>query len=135
MERIAYSGELLKGREFVRETKDCTVMAWANCFDCDYKKAHAWLKKFGRPFRRGPTTDKLKEALSSCKIAKVRFGPYSQQNRITLEQFTKKHPNGRYYVLVRGHALCVKDGVVYDHSDKPRRQVVFAVRVYLEGEI
>lgn len=135
MERIAYSPEIIEVSRKFKEHNDCTVKAWVNCFDCSYEKAHAWLKRFGRQNRRGPTMDKLQAALESCKIAKVRIGPYSRGNRITLSNFCKTHNKGRYYVVVRGHALCVKDGVVYDHSDGFRRQVIFAARVYLEGEL
>lgn len=135
MERIGYSEENKLARDKLKETRDCTVHAWSTCFDEPYEKACAYLSKFGRPKRRGMTMENIKNALNACTKAKVRFGPYSEANRITLENFTKKHPVGRYYICVRGHALCVKDGIVYDHSDKPRRQVTFAARIYLEGEI
>lgn len=135
MERIGYSEEHLAASKRLKETKDCTVMAWANCFDSTYEKAHSYLKQFGRPYRRGMFPKEIEAALRAYTKAKVKFGPYNTKNRILLKDFVVKHPQGRYYVLVRGHALCVKDGVVYDHSDKPRRQITFAARVYLEGEI
>lgn len=135
MERVGYNQEHINSRLKLKEYRDCTVMAWSNCFDCEYEKAHTYLKKHGRKNRRGMFEEGILTALKACTKAKVKFGPYSRQNKITLKAFVEKHPKGRYYVLVRGHALCVKDGVVYDHSDKPRRQVTFACRVYLEGEL
>lgn len=136
MERIGWSEEHLSSSKKFREHNDCCVLAWANTFDCEYEKAHAWMKRFGRNNRRGVYAKDVKAALKGCTKAKIKFGPYgSEVQGITLNQFTKRHPVGRYYVLVRGHALCVKDGVVYDYKDGPRRLVVFAARVYLEGEL
>lgn len=135
MQVIGYSQKLLNGRTKKRETKDCVVMSWSNCFDAPYEKSWEYLKQFGRPWRRGMSLKDIKDALIACKKTKVKFGPYNSKNRVTLKKFTEKHPIGRYFVVVRGHALCVKDGVVYDHSERPGRQVVFAARVYLEGEI
>jgi len=77
----------------------------------------------------------IEKALVGCKKAKVKIGPYGTTERINLRKFCEKHNKGRYYILVRGHALCVKDGVVHDYKDGPRRFVTFAARVYLEGEI
>lgn len=91
--------------------------------------------RHGKTHGRGMDRIEIMRALESCKRAKVKFGPYSPWNRVTLKKFIEKHSKGRYYILVRGHALCVKDGVVYDYYPGMRRQVTFAARVYLEGEV
>lgn len=136
MERVGYSEEHYNSRLNLKETNDCTVMAWVNCFDCSYEAAHIWMHRFGRNARRGMTLKQIEAALKGCRKAKVRFGPYGKEEKgITLNQFVKKHPVGRYYVTVRGHALCIKDGVLYDFKESKRRIVDFAARVYLEGEI
>lgn len=135
MEWINYDMELVCASSAKKEWGDCTVMAWCNTFDCSYEKAYKWLARFGRKHRKGMKIGQIKDALSACKIAKVRFGSYDRKNTICLSKFCKKHPVGRYYVLVSGHALCVKDGVVYDWKEGSRRQVRFACRVYLSGEI
>lgn len=118
----------------MKEKNDCTVKAWVNVFDCSYVAAHSWLKRFGRRDGRGMMPKDLKRALAACKKAKVKLGPYSRSRRITVSQFIKAHPVGRYYVANRDHAFCVKDGVVHDWQFGPRRQITFAARVYLEGE-
>lgn len=119
----------------MKETNDCTVIAWSICFDAPYSHSHFWMKRHGRPNRRGMQLLQIQQALDNCKKAKIRKGPYNRRNRITLSAFCKAHPVGRYYVLVARHALCVKDGIVHDWKHGPRRQVQFAARVYLEGEI
>lgn len=135
MEWINYSDELIGSSRKAREDNDCTVITWANVFDCDYEKARKYLSQHGRNTRRGMQLYQIKNALKGCKKAKVVIGPYDASNRICLSHFCNKHTKGRYYVCVRGHALCVKDGIVYDYKQAARRQVTFACRVYLEGEI
>lgn len=129
-----YSDELKKASSDMNEKNDCTVLAWSNCFDAPYQHAHIWMKRHGRLGRRGMTRKQVESALNACKKARIRIGPYTRTNKITLSAFCKAHPVGRYYVCVRGHALCVKNGIVHDWLHSPRRQVQFAARVYLEGE-
>lgn len=135
MEVINYSQELEASSRSFKERGDCTVLAWANVFDCSYEKAHAHMRKFGRKNKRGMLIHQIESAIFSCKKAKVRKGPYSRDNKITLKKFCDQHSEGRYYVLVRGHALCVKDGVIHDYKAGLRRQVHCAFRIYLEGEV
>lgn len=117
----------------MKETNDCTVKAWFNVFNAPYHLCHKYLKGYGRVHRRGMTLDQIKRALNGCKKTKVVYGPYSDKNRITVTQFCKKHPVGRYYVTSRGHAFAIIDGVVHDWHHGPRRQIKFAARVYLGG--
>lgn len=115
----------------MKETNDCTVKAFAVVFDTTYEKAHAHLKvNCGRQNRKGIIS---RDVLSqSIKKTKHKVGPYSKTNRITLGKFIEKHNQGRFYVCVRGHALAVIDGVIYDYKEGLRRQVTWAMRVYLD---
>lgn len=129
--KTSYTEDILR----LKETNDCTVVAWANVFDCEYTKAHAWMKRFGRIHRKGMQLSEITAALNSCTKAKIKIGPYTRTNRISVSKFCKQHDKGRYYVCVRGHAFAIKDGVVYDYYAGPKRLINFACRVYLEGEI
>lgn len=114
----------------MKETNDCTVKAFAVVFDTTYEKAHAHLKhNCGRQNRKGIVSREV--IVPSLKKSKYKVGPYSKTNRITLKNFLEKHSEGRFYVCVRGHALAVIDGVIYDYKEGLRRQVTWAVRVYL----
>ena len=132
---IDYSDHLRESSKKMNEHNDCTVKAWSNVFDCPYQNAHTWLKAHGRRNRIGLYEKEIRRALDACKKALVKYGPYSTDNRITVSAFCKKHPKGRFYVCSNGHAFCIKDGIVYDHHHGPRRQIKFAARVYLEGEL
>jgi len=120
-----------KDRLRFKERNDCTVVTFAEVFNTTYDKAHEHLKvNCGRLNRKGLKTIQL--LAPSLKRTKFKVGPYTKQNAITIGQFVKKHPIGRYYVCVRGHALAIIDGVVCDHSERFRRKIIFAMRVYLE---
>lgn len=115
----------------MKEHNDCTVKAFAITFNTSYEKAHGHLKKYcGRQNRKGIVSREV--IVPSLKKTKYKVGPYSRANRITLKNFIEKHSEGRFYVCVRGHALSVVDGVIYDYKEGLRRQVTWAMRVYLE---
>lgn len=126
-----YTGMFSESTRAMKETNDCTVKAFSVVFNTTYEKAHAHLKNYcGRQHRRGlRSIDVLPPSL---KKTKYKVGPYSRTNRITLKNFIEKHNEGRFYVCVRGHALAVVDGVIYDYKEGLRRQVTWAMRVYLE---
>lgn len=115
----------------MKESNDCTVKAFAVTFNTSYEKAHVHLKKHcGRQNRKGIVSREV--IVPSLKNTKYKVGPYTRANRITLKNFIEKHNEGRFYVCVRGHALSVVDGVIYDYKEGLRRQVTWAMRVYLE---
>ena len=116
----------------IKDKGPCTAMAWATVFGCSPVDAREYLYNFGyRRGKGGMTTEQVIKALSAVKKSTVVRGPYTKQNQIRLQDFIKLHPQGRYYVLVRGHALAVIDGVVYDHKEGLRRVVTNAFRVYV----
>jgi hypothetical protein len=113
----------------------CTVVALMVVMGCSFEDAQWWMKhKAGRKHGRGLLRKDQDRAFSAMKNTKVVNGPYTIQNRITLNQFLKKHPVGRFYCCSRGHAFAIIDGVVYDHQNKPRRQITYAKRIYRKGE-
>jgi len=60
---------------------------------------------------------------------RVTLGPYTIANKITISRFCKKHPKGKFYVCVRGHALAILDGVPSDNTST-RKFVCAAWRIY-----
>lgn len=48
---------------------------------------------------------------------------------MNLSTFAKKYPRGKFYILVKGHALAIIDGEIVDHTDKPKRRVYYAWEV------
>lgn len=48
---------------------------------------------------------------------------------MTLSTFAKKFKRGKFYILVKGHALAIINGEIVDHTDKPKRRINFAWKV------
>lgn len=108
------------------ETNDCTVIALATALECSYKEAHQILERWGRRKRKGIPLD------LTLQTRGKEIGITERMNfekSPTLRQFIKDNPEGNFIVIVRGHALCVKNGVIYDHSERPQRRVLQAYRV------
>lgn len=118
-----------------KEHNDCAVIALAIVLDTTYAKCHAFLKKNGRRNKRGTPYSVSEKAIKSMIRYRYVKGPYSNSNKKSLKKFCQDHPEGRFLVGVRGHALAVIDGVIHDHKEGLRRQVIRAYRIYKPGEI
>lgn len=123
--------EKFKDQNRYCEKNDCTVMAMATAFGISYKVAHNHIKKNlgrvdGKPVRMFPS---FSSSFPFGTVDTHRFKIDGIKNNITLGKFCEQHPKGRFILLVQGHALAVVDGVVYDHSEKPRRHVLLAYEI------
>lgn len=124
--------EIVAARKLFRETNDCTVISFTQVWDTTYDLAHKHLKKqFRRPNRGGPSWANCHKAVELCPKTKITDMGYTRDNKITINQFIERHPKGRYWVFVSGHALAIIDGVLYDHSYKLKRRVILAFKVEL----
>lgn len=122
--------EFISLKQELREHNCCTVVALWSATSRPLRDCFKFMKANGRINRRGMTKLEWNKALESMTKFKVVKGPYSQRNRITVNQFIKKHSEGTYYVANNGHAFCIKDGEVWDHTEGLRRQITCAYRIY-----
>lgn len=109
------------------ETNDCTVVSLAYALRITYDAAHLIMGKAGREHRKGASMFMAARLIEPGRLVEVKGLP---NPAITLNEFCKTHSIGRYWVGVTGHALVVENGRVCDHSDKGRRRVGKAWRVY-----
>ena len=56
---------------------------------------------------------------------------YKKETGYTVKSFMEQHPTGRYFMIVRGHAVALVDGVLYGNSceqyDGFRRPVRYVI--------
>lgn len=132
-----YEEEEICSDPFYKSDRNCcTVVAFTQVFNCSYKDAYEYFhRSVGRVKGRGVKESQVDSIFSNLKKSKWVKGEYSRQNKITINNFIKKHPKGRFYCVVHQHAVAIIDGVLYDHNRSKRRFIVGAYRVYLEGEI
>jgi hypothetical protein len=113
-------------RKALNETNDCTVTSLAFVMDWSYREAHSHMRSFaGRAV--GGRAPMHMGALALNALSEVKG--LCPDKGVTLGEFCKAHPVGRYWVNVTGHALAVINGQVHDHSLKPRRRVRYAWRI------
>ena len=137
------------------EKNDCSVRAIANAFDVCYDTAHGFAADvLKRKARKGAknmymnlikaknvTFDLFSNTLFpetrtyklSGKAAPINPTYTHKKVKYTVKTFCASHNEGTYIVLVKGHALCIKNGIVIDNSnyqfDGYRRPVNSYVKV------
>lgn len=140
------------------ETNDCVVRAFMCVLNIKYSEAHEWVKKnFDRKDLQGVYTDwfihkvvdktyfnyKLKmlgvskHATYYMKIKKDNYGWPTLENEgkgYTIQTFIENFPKGRYFVIVKGHAIAIVDGVMWGNRDDQlfglRRRIKWVVEAY-----
>lgn len=127
------SKELLKQGSSIAsgETNDCVVFAFASAFGLDYDTAHAEVKqRFKREDKKGTRHGNLvgglqvgtvchgKRVTEVIKNPTTNYKAYGQvvPRSLRLSSFTAQRSKGTYLVLVRGHAIAVRDGVIVDNN-------------------
>ena len=139
----------------VNEKNDCAVRAFANAFNITYDTAHMFAAtKFDRKPRKGVkgmfiTLSKLGFAtfdlFSNTLFPETRTykldGVLNPINKdythkdvsYTVKTFCEQYNKGTYIVIVRKHALTIKDGIVIDNPNYRftgyRRIVESAVKI------
>jgi len=139
------------------ETNDCVVRAFASSFEVPYDVAHKFIaEEFKRKPRCGTfgTVSKMvglyddnfrfngKEIIiignrkNSYLIGSleypVKVKGEMKMRQMTVGTFIKKYPKGTFFVLVKGHAFTIKDGVVignWDDAVKTKRPMRCAFQI------
>lgn len=97
------------------DRNDCSVRALSIAANMPYADAHRLFALAGRrDGRRTPVfvTAGIHERLGYTRIPTVGSTHYGTQ--MTVAQFLRAHPRGRYVLHRRSHAFAVVDGVVHD---------------------
>ena len=128
----------------LNEKNDCAVRAFANAFNISYDVAHKFAEdKFARKAKKGVkgmfiTLSKLGFAtfdlfqnslfpeirtysihpLARSKSGKLVNTKYTHKEVAhTVKTFCEQYNKGTYIVIVRKHALTIKDGIVIDNPN------------------
>lgn len=107
---------------FTQEKNDCTVRAAVVRFCTSYARAHEICAEIGRRERHGLRPKHLFNLFEKMGL------PYQSpiKRNTTLNQFIAQHPKGRFYVVVRGHAIGIVDGLIIDTvTPRVRARVLF----------
>lgn len=121
-----------------KETNDCVVRAFMMVLNLPYDNAHKFVAdKFNRVNRNGTYTRRylnniLGRQKNGFKMRLMGYHPkyvfgdrkklvnpkYKKETGYTVKSFMEQHPVGRYFIIVKGHALALVDGVLYGNGSE-----------------
>lgn len=119
---------------------DCTVVSLAAAFKMSYTAAHKMAGKYGRKTGRGMLTYQVQNMYKALekkgrvrKLDKTEITTYYPSTGKTrsnkLSTFIKNNPIGTFMLLVRGHAITVKDGIVLQSFFPPNQHIKMGWKV------
>lgn len=121
------------------DRQDCTVQALANVTALTYDEAHELLERHGRKRKRGFNIGRLLRLHPILNF--FRFQPVglektfkhfrksdgwgervraTRSKTMTVNQFVRTHPRGRFYLTTNTHAFALIDGGVVDNLRNPK---------------
>lgn len=129
------------------ETNDCVIYAIATAFDLDYDSAH---KEVSNRMNRKPlsgvrrsdiikalpegttiNTKTVTEVIKSPqKMYKVYGNFIPRKNR--LSTFVKQNGQGTFLLILRGHAITLKEGVIMNNKRETKPGVIVEVAFRIE---
>ena len=133
--KVFKSGYEVSGSSEVakNEKDDCVVRAFANAFGISYNQSHKFTsEKFNRKFKKDETgqlslfgDDTINKTVKYIgsepkKESKVVLQNTTYKHKpvaYTVNTFIKRFKSGTYILLVKGHALVVKNGVMIDNPN------------------
>lgn len=118
---------------FAGETNDCSVRAFSLALNIPYAEAHALCAKHGRQYGKGTLWWTSHKVAWDCDMVPVlTYDAYAPRGARypTLAQFIKEYPKGHFYLIRRGHAFALIDGVVHDwtHGTGARSRILRAYK-------
>mgnify|MGYP003300461847 CR=1 FL=1 len=117
--------EWAKKRGFKWDRADCSIRALANAISCSWVDAFDYLtKRARRDFNVcndfGGFRKWIVEGGAKWNYCKAEKG----KDRLTVLEFAKTHPNGRYAIQIASHFTACVDGVILDAWNCGEKAVV-----------
>lgn len=106
---------------------DCACRALAISTNKDYKESYDLCNKYIRgrdTVRNGMSPQAIKVMMKALGYRRVNC----ENRNVHISDMAKK--KGTFYILIKGHALCMRDGIIYDtwNSGKKNPKVHFYYR-------
>lgn len=123
------------------DTNNCTVLALSATCGLSYDGAYHIAKEcWNRVRTKGVRLSSLIKYFKDIRTTQVdtineyhtKWNDKVVKCKMNLSTFSKRYPEGNYYVVVGNHALAVIDGKIIDHSSnlgRTRRIVKYAWKI------
>ena len=96
---------------------DCVVRAISTALDQTWERTYVDLCVEGFGFGDMPNSNAVWAKYLQGRGYKRHVIPDTCPDCYTIARFAAEHPQGTYIVATGTHAVCVKDGVIYDSWD------------------
>jgi len=101
------------------EINDCVVRALSLSFNVEYSKVHELCAQAGRKPRRGMYRNQTNAVIKKLTgKPSVEMDKLPRGKRQTLATFARDNPKGKWFVIKRGHAVALIDGVYHDNGSE-----------------
>jgi hypothetical protein len=101
------------------EINDCVVRALSLSFNVEYSKVHTMCAEAGRKPRRGMYRNQTNAVIKKLTgKPSVEMDKLPRGKRQTLATFARDNPKGKWFVIKRGHAVALIDGVYHDNGSE-----------------
>ncbi len=130
-----FTKEVMDVVEREKDYNNCSVVALHVVTGKPYKECYDFMKTFRKSKSKRVSLKGVEDSLTRQKGVSVKMLEYSTSNKISIKKFVESYPEGTYYCQSHGHAFAIVDGVLFDHSDKPRRMIFKAMQVSKVGEV
>ena len=102
------------------DRNDCAVRAYSLFTGKPYAESHKMFSSMGRRIGKGTKNTTIMAALKEFPCTEAR----KQGKRVTLSQIANTIPVGKVYMLKRGHAFTMVNGVVHDSFQVGAKSII-----------
>ena len=107
----------------IGEHNDCTVKAVAMYCNVRYMVAHKKMAELGRVKGRGTSMAKVTKAIGDLTGQSAAMSCEYIDGHRTPATYVKLTKGKQALVVVRGHVIYMKDGVIHDHDQCNKRRI------------
>ena len=100
-----------------RNVQDCAIRALSKALDTDWEHAYALAVANGYQMGDLPNADSVWGAVLRQHGFYRKSIPDTCPSCYTVEQFAEDNPIGTFVLGLGNHAVCVKDGIIWDSFD------------------
>jgi hypothetical protein len=116
------------------DRNNCALNAMSIVLNIPYYSVSETFKNLGRVRGKGASIRMITEALNTFKhypgVADINNYQMPTKLKMSLANFAKQYPKGKYYVIKSRHALALINGVWYDNQKpNPRAYVKYFFKV------
>lgn len=106
------------------DRNQCAVIATTVASGRSYSSVRNEYRQRGRMKGKGTLSSTIRNVLYKYGFRRLQeYNPYYAKENPTVLEFAKKYATGTYVLLVRGHALTVIDGEIYDNMTTKRARI------------